>query len=275
MACVGFVSRHLDRDSALPHYRDLLLKKALDDLSDDPDVLAIYLGGSLAKNNFDFYSDVDLHTIVTPERKKAFVKEKRNRAKKWGDVLFYEDSNPMSPAVVAHYDSFVKVDSWYHSPEEMVSSIWLKDMAVLYDPHHIIGPVIKESSKLVYHPLPEDVEFWRSKLLAFIHETYRAVMREELYYALSHLDRIRWLMVSGWYMEMEELLDCSYGVWSKLEGKRSKLKDGQLSFLKSWDCSRDSSDIMNTMLKMIPEFLRLNKNLSRQLGMEEDEELIK
>lgn len=120
------------------------MKKALKDLSADPDVLAIYLAGSLAKGNYDHYSDIDLHTIVISERKADFLKGKRDRANNWGNVSFHEDYNPSSPYVVTHYDTFVKVDSWYHSPEE--------------------------SAKQVYKPSPDEVEHWRGKLLAFVHE---------------------------------------------------------------------------------------------------------
>ncbi|MBB4826974.1 putative nucleotidyltransferase [Sporosarcina luteola] len=200
---MGFVSKHLERDLSLPKHRDILLKKALNDLTSDTNVLAIYQAGSLARGNFDNYSDIDLHTIVTPEKRADFIKDKRHRASKWGDVLFYEDFNPSSPVLVTHYDSFVKVDSWYHSPKEVAPSIWLKGYKVLYDPNNIISMVIKESSFEVYKPSSDEVEFWRGKILAFIHETYRAVMRDEIYYALSNLDRVRWLVVSGWYMETE------------------------------------------------------------------------
>ena len=272
---MGFVSKHLERDESLPKHRDVILKNALNDLKTDSNVLAIYLGGSLAKGYIDNYSDVDLHTIVTSEKKADFIKDKRTRAKKWGEVLFYEDFNPSSPVVVTHYDCFVKVDSWYHSPNEIVPSIWLKGLKVLYDPTNIISNVIKESSNLVYKPSSEEVEFWRGKLLAFIHETYRAVMRDEIYYALSNLDRIRWLMVSGWYMEMEEHLDSSYGIWSKLEGKRSKLNQLQLSLLQSWDCCRNSNEIMKKMVSILPEFLRLNKYLSKKVEIEANEDHIK
>lgn len=89
--CVGFVSRHLERDLSLPKHRDVLLENALNDLTSDSNVLAIYQAGSLARGNFDNYSDIDLHTIVTPEKKEDFIKDKRIRARKWGDVLFYED----------------------------------------------------------------------------------------------------------------------------------------------------------------------------------------
>ncbi|MFS0639172.1 nucleotidyltransferase domain-containing protein [Mesobacillus foraminis] len=271
---MGFVSRHLERDLSLPTHRDVLLENALKDLTSDSNVLAIYQAGSLARGNFDNYSDIDLHTIVTPEKKADFIKDKRNRARKWGDVLFYEDFNPSSPIVVTHFDSFIKVDSWYHSPEEVVPSIWLKGYKVLYDPNNIISKVIRASSNEVYTPSSGEVEFWRGKVLAFIHETYRSVMRNEIYYAIANLDKVRWLIASGWYMEMEEHLESSYGVWSKIEGKRSKLNQRQLSLLESWDCNRNPKEIMKTTVSMIPEILRLNKYLSMRVGIEPNQENI-
>lgn len=272
---MGFLSKHIERDLALPKQRCILLESALMDLTSDSNVLAIYQAGSLARGNFDHYSDIDLHIIVAPVQKANFIKNKRNRAAKWGNVLFYEDFNPSSPVVVTHYDSFVKLDSWYHSPEEVVPSIWLKGYKVLYDPNNIITEVIQESSTFVYIPTADEVEFWRGKLLALIHETYRAVMREEFYYALSNLDRVRWLIASGWYMEMEEHLDSPYGVWSKIEGKRSKLDQGQLSLLKSWECGRNSDQIMKTIASIVPEIFRLNKLLSMQVDIAEAEEHIR
>ncbi|AST91236.1 hypothetical protein BC6307_08065 [Sutcliffiella cohnii] len=265
---MGFVSRHLERDEALPKHREILLDHAVKDLSSDSNVLAIYLAGSLAKGNADNYSDIDIHTIVTPETKADFIKNKRNRASKWGEVLFFEDFNPLSPVVVTHYDCFVKVDSWYHSPEEVTASIWIKGYKVLYDPNNLISNAILKSSALQYKPSTEEVEVWRGKVLAYIHEAYRAVMRGEVYYALSNLDMIRWLIAAGWYMEMDEHLDSAYGVWSKIEGERSKLKTWQLSLLESWDCNRNTNQIMKTIASMVPEIIRLNIQLCKQVNME-------
>lgn len=106
-----------------------------------------------------------MHTIVISERKAVFLKGKRNRANNWGNVSFHEDYNPSSPYVVTHYNTLVKVDSWYHAPEEIVPSIWLKEVEVIYDPFNIMSHVIKESVKLVYKPSPDEVEHWRGKLL--------------------------------------------------------------------------------------------------------------
>lgn len=83
-----FISRHLARDLLLPRHRDSLLANALKDLTSDSNVLAIYLAGSLARGNYDNYSDIDIHIIVSPERKADYIKDKRHRAKKWGKCCF-------------------------------------------------------------------------------------------------------------------------------------------------------------------------------------------
>lgn len=272
---MGFVTRHVERDASLPKHREILLSNAVKDLAADPNVLAIYLGGSLAKENFDNYSDVDLHTIVKSEKRMEFIENKRKRAGKWGNTLFYEDANPYGPVVVTHYDCFVKIDSWYHAPEEIVPSIWLKGVKVLYDPNNIISPIIQESSNFIYQLQVDEVEYWKGKILAFTHETYRAAMRKELYHATFNLDRIRWLIVSGWYMEMNKHFDASYGSWSKIEGERSILNKEQLSLLEKWRCGKEADEIMEMIVNMVPELLRLNQALSEKVKIDTNGEQFK
>ena len=255
---MGFVSRHSKRDQELPIYREQLLNSALEDLTSDENVLAIYLGGSLGRGNFDGFSDIDIHTIVTPETKPTFIKDKKMRSSRWGNVLFHEQSSATSPVVVTHYDCFIKVDSWYETLDEVVPSIWLKGLKSIYDPSNLLAPLLAEATKHNFQVEAEDIAFWKNKVLAFIHETYRAAMRNELYYALANVDRVRWLIADGWYMEMDKHLDSSYGVWSKVEGNRSQLHEWQLSLLESWSCGRDSSEIVKMLASMYPVLLRLN-----------------
>lgn len=265
--------KHTERDGNLPEIRQQLLNRVQQDLQQDPDVLAIYLTGSLAKGNADSYSDVDIHTIVKPEKLDAFIADKFGRAGRWGNVLFYEGI-AASPVIVSHFDCFVKVDSWYHTADEIQPSIWLKGMKVLYDPHGILMPVHQESEEAVYKVSPAEVEFWRTKMLAFIHETYRAAKREELYYALGNLDSVRWLTAYGWYMEMEEHLDSPYQVWSKIEGPRSRLSGNQLQLLAGWETDRDPRSIMTALASISKEFVQLNKTLSDRVGIEDAGEIV-
>src|SRR5690606_29444573 len=133
------------RDSRLPKYRQQLLENARKDVEQDPVVIAVYRAGSLAKGNADDYSDIDLHTIVKPDKLADFIAGKKERAKRWGTVLFFEGSDS-SPVIVSHFDCFVKVDSWYHAAGEISPSIWLKGMKILFDPEGILAG-IKEGAE--------------------------------------------------------------------------------------------------------------------------------
>ncbi|WP_245780852.1 aminoglycoside 6-adenylyltransferase [Gracilibacillus orientalis] len=258
----------------MPKHRDKLLENTMEDLTNDSNVLAVYQGGSLAKGNRDNYSDIDLHIIVTSETKAEFIRRKFERPTKWGNVLFFEGVKN-SPIVVTHFECFVKVDTFYKEPSELQPSVWLHGLKALYDPQGMVTKVLEQSAAIEYRPTMDEVEIWRGKVFAFYHETYRAVMRRENYYALANLDKVRWLIVSGWYMEMGQRIDGPYGIWTKLEGKRSHLKEWQLSLLESWDCSRNSNEIMKTMSNIIPEFFRLNKQLCKKTGLDEREDWCK
>lgn len=205
---MGFVSRHCKRDIELPKHREKLLKNAVKDLKNNANVLGIYLAGSLAKGNFDIYSDIDLHVIVNPESKQDFINHKCTFPQNWGEVLFFESSSPSSPVVVSHFKCFVKVDSWYHTPNELSPSIWLKNIQALYDPNGIIKQVIQEFKSISYAATKAEVEFWRI-------------------------------------------------------------------LLKSWECERDPYLVMKTIEGIVPEFLKLNKSLSLQVNIEDNEENIK
>lgn len=265
--------KHVNRDSTLPEARQRLLENAVEDLKQDSDVLAVYLAGSLAKENADDYSDIDLHTIVKTDKLASFIANKKARAKGWGRILFFE-GNAATPVIVSHFDCFVKVDSWYHSAEELQPSLWLKGMKILHDPNGIMEQIQLRSDELDFNLTPQEVEFWRTKMLAFIHETYRAAMRGEAYYALANLDSVRWLLASGWYMEMERHLDSPYQVWSKMEGPRSRLNKEQLKMLADWGAGREMRSILEVLKSISTEFTRLNKTLSERVGIEDDNEMV-
>jgi predicted nucleotidyltransferase len=154
------------------------------DLTEDPSIG--YLLAGRYRGDFNDFSDIDLHVVVVDGFKKEFIKNKKNRAAKWGNVLFYEGVSA-TPVIVSHYDSFIKVDSWYHTLDEIEPSIWLKGIKPLYDPSGILNPIVEEVLMMSLELEADDILYWKTKVLAFFHGTYRAVMCNELYYALSNL----------------------------------------------------------------------------------------
>ncbi|MDN3451295.1 aminoglycoside 6-adenylyltransferase [Planococcus sp. APC 3906] len=269
-----FFSRHQERDALLPAKRQQLLEKCMEDLTADKNVLAVYLSGSLAKKTHDQYSDIDLHIIVKAGRKAEFILNKKTRSERWGEVLFHEGINPVAPYIVSHYSCFVKIDSWYHAPDEIKPSHWLQKAQILYDPDDILKEILAASAHKIYQVSIEEVEMWKGKVLAFAHETYRAAMRNESYYAAANLDRLLRYIVSGWFMEMEQHFDGAFSSWSKVEGGRSDLNERELALLSQWQSGRNTEDIMAVLEQTVPEILRLNGVLSQKVGIEENRELM-
>jgi predicted nucleotidyltransferase len=266
---VGFGAKFYERDLKLPMVLKKLNQAISIDLTGDPNVLAFFYGGSAAKDNMDLYSDLDLRIVVNDENFEEYRRNKMERAKKWGEVLFYEDF-PWASHSVAHYTDFVKVDSFYYKKEDLKPSLYLKEgTKIIYDPHKIVERAVQESQTLSYYVTEENFEIWRGKFFAHMHEVYRRVMREEFYYALSSLDMLRWSMAAGWDM-VNDRIPNQMGVWSNYEGRRSHLDNRQIALLESWHCDRDPEKIHGVIKSILPEFKRLHSKLCNKLAINEE-----
>ncbi|MFC5464148.1 aminoglycoside 6-adenylyltransferase [Lederbergia graminis] len=269
---MGLVSNHKERDLQIPKHRQRIKAAIEQDLIHDPNVLAIYYGGSIGNQNTDLFSDIDLRIVVKDECFEDYRLHKKQRARNWGNVLYFEDF-PWTSYSIAHYDSFIKVDSFYYKITDIQPSIWLQNINIVHDSTGLVNDALEKSMKLMYKPTMEEVEIWRTKFFAYAHEVYRRVMRNELYYALHCLDNMRLSMVTAWYMDAG-IQPNTFGDWAKLEGNRSKLSDSQLLLLEKWDSSRDPTQITHVMQSMFPEFKRVHKSLCEKLGIAENPEWV-
>lgn len=270
---MGFVTRHKERDANLCNELQKLRDAIKLDLTSDKNVLAVFYGGSMARGNSDVYSDLDLRVVVKDEVYEKYRQNKKQRARNWGEVLYYEDF-PWTTYSVAHFKGFVKVDTFYYKQIDLQPSLYLKEEAdIVFDPYRIIKEVHEKSKLLNYQLTHEQFEIWRNKFFAYMHEVYRKVMQEEIYAALSYLDMMRWSIAAAWDMEKDKLPNPP-GIWSKYEGKRATFADWQLALLKSWECSREPQNIFYVMKSMVPEFKRVHKNLCEKLEVEENPEWV-
>ena len=269
---MGLNTKYQRRDLELPKYRQSIMNAIEEDLIHDENVLGVFYGGSISNQNTDLYSDIDLRIIVKDEMYEVYRLNKKQRARNWGNVLFFEDL-PWATHSVAHYDNFIKVDTFYYRTKDVHPSVWLQNIKIVRDTNGIVRNVLEKSMDLSYRPNVQELEIWRTKFFAYVHEVYRRVMRKELYYALHCLDGLRLSMVTGWYMAAG-IQPNAFGDWAKLEGSRSELSNMQLGLLKQWHSSRDSDEIMITVNKIIPEFKTVHKTLCIVLGIEEKEEWI-
>lgn len=267
-----FESSHVLRDMEIPKHRQHIKESIRIDLSNEVDIIAVFYGGSCGNQYSDNYSDLDLRIVVTDESFEKYRKDKKNRAAKWGEVLFYEDVS-YTNYTITHYTNFVKVDTFYFRLKDILPSISLKNIEIVFDSSELLEDIFKKSQTLTFEPTPEDVELWRTMFFATLHETYRRVMRGEIYYALHCLDSLRFFMATAWYMDVG-IEPNSLGDWSKIEGPRSQLQDWQLVELAKWGASRDPKEIMSVVKLIGPEFKRIHESLCNSVGMKQDAEWV-
>ena len=266
---MNYQSKHQERDTKLPTYRQIIGEAIEQDLMDDEYVIAIFYGGSVGNRDTDNYSDIDLRIVVQDDRFEQYRQQKKQRASKWGNVLFYEDF-PYTNYSTAHYDHFIKVDSFYYRLTDIMPSVWLQNIEIVFDESELLEDILAKSMTLTYELQAEVVEMWRTKFFSYLHEAYRRVMRNELYYALQCLDNLRFSIVKAWDMEAGRQPN-TFGDWAKVEGDRSPLQAHQLALLASWNATRDPHEIMQVIERIVPEFKRLHRVLCERVRMEEDE----
>jgi predicted nucleotidyltransferase len=266
-------TKHEERDANLIKEREKLKNEINRDLIQDKNVLAVFYGGSMAKGNHDRFSDLDLRIVVKDEVYEEYRKNKKERAKRWGDVLYYEDF-PWAMHTVAHYKSFVKVDAFYYRKEDLKPSHYMKEESQIeYDPYGIVAEVREQSEGLHYELSPGEFEIWRSKFFAHLHEVYRRMKRGELYYALHSLDMMRWSVAAGWEM-INDRQPNAPGEWSKYEGERSPFNKNQQDLLAGWEAGRVPEDIYEVMKEIVPEFKRVHSRLCAKLVVNEQTEWV-
>lgn len=262
-------SKHEGRDAGLPAERERIKAAIEEDLAGDPSILALFYGGSVGQGNSDSYSDIDLRIIVADDMYEVYRDKMMQRAHRWGNILFVENMS-FAHYCTIHYESFVKVDLFQYRLKDVLPSFWLRHIEIFYDATGLLEDVVRKSKELVFDPAIEDVQFWRTKFFASVHELYRRVMRGELYYALSCLDTMRFLMAVAWYME-KGIQPNALGDWAKIEGERSLLSAAQKEELAAWDCGRDETELMAVAERIVSSFKLVHASLCDQVGLAVDE----
>lgn len=270
---MGFLTKHEQRDTRIPLEREKLRETIYKDLVRDANIIAFFYGGSLAKGNEDVFSDLDLRVIVKDEAFEAYRSNKKERAKLWGGVLYYEDF-PWASYSIAHYRSFIKVDTFYYRQSDLQPSPYMKHLLIEHDPKGIVSQLRDESQSINYPFSQDEFEVWRGKFFAYLHELYRRVQRGEFNYAFQLIHSMSYSIVVGWYVEMGEVPN-SFGDWSKVEGPRSPLSEEQLNVLVKWDVEkRDAEKLFQIARSQVEEFIRIHRVLAKRIGVPVNDEWI-
>jgi len=171
------------REQRLIEARDQLPAIALQEFVSNADVVGLFLSGSLAAGSCDAYSDIDLRVVVKPEEYRWFIDHRRDIPRGWPGFLFNE-WRPGARHWVSHFRSFVKIDIFYFSEDDLPPSPWYTlPVRILFDPHGVIERLVRASANLTFEVTDEDLDFSISKGLAAAHEAFRRTQRQEVLFA--------------------------------------------------------------------------------------------
>jgi hypothetical protein len=253
----------------LQEARNNLLSKAVGYFKSDPDVVGIFLGGSLASGSADAYSDIDLRIVVKSERHAYFVEQRREIPKQWPGFLFNEWV-PNAYHCVSHFKPFGKIDIFYYSAAALTPSPWYRlPINILHDPKGIVVHLVKQSEGLPFVVEQEDLDISISKGLAAAHETYRRAMRGEMIYAQTLLDELRQhiMQADDWLHDRTS----ETAVIAKFEGRAS---GDVLTALKSSYCPCEADSILAALRPLVQiyreQVLALHKKFQLSRSAEYD-----
>ncbi|WP_332304092.1 hypothetical protein [Rhizobium sp. GR12] len=177
--------------TALSVARDRLISVAFSHFSTDPDVLGMFISGSLAAKSSDAYSDIDLRVVVRTERHSWFAEHRRNFPQQWPGFLFNEWM-PGTSHCVSHFRPFNKIDIFYLDAAKLTPSPWYRlPTIILHDPERIVADLTNRSRDMTFTFTADDIDVSISKGLAAAHETYRRAKRGELFYSQTLMDELR------------------------------------------------------------------------------------
>lgn len=195
-----------------------------------------------------------------------FNQLKETLVRQWGKVLFLEDIEN-NQLIIAHYDCFIKVDVFCYTVDSLSPSLWTKQLCLIKDTKgQVVKQLMLESADKKAELSLAELANWQTKFFAYYHEVYRRAQRGECYYALSCIDKLRQLVVMGWYYQ-DGLRANSFGNWAKYQGPRSQLSETQHELLTSFFVKQDLKNLATVMPGLTRAFFEIGQELEKQMDL--------
>lgn len=136
-------------------------------------VRAIFLKGSIARNDLDDYSDVDFYCIVKDDEIENFLRRRLNYLKQYRPLIYWSESNFVGPQIVAVFDNGLHFDLYTVTLDTLQKTDEIK---VLYDPEELLADYRSE-----HLTISED------SVLNFFHEFTFTMLEFEAAYCRNDL----------------------------------------------------------------------------------------
>ncbi|MGM9950078.1 MAG: nucleotidyltransferase domain-containing protein [Lysinibacillus sp.] len=117
------------------------VKKLVTSLKQDELVQAIFLKGSIGRNEHDECSDIDLYCLVDKEDLDEFLPRRLNHIRAYKELLYFDDIHIIAPQLLAVYENLVHLDLFTVTEESYIAKDYIK---VLYDPDGRLDSVLHQ-----------------------------------------------------------------------------------------------------------------------------------
>lgn len=124
--------------------QEIAVEKIMESLKKDPFVKAVFLKGSMGRNEHDAHSDIDLYCLVEKENEKVFLLNRKTHLEAYRPIIFEDDIFIIAPQLIAVFDDLLHMDLFTVTVESYTKKDYFK---VLYDPEGLMN-VFTESQTL-------------------------------------------------------------------------------------------------------------------------------
>jgi len=149
----------------------------------DEAVRAVFLKGSIARDEMDEYSDVDFYCIVKEEQRDEFLKRRVGYLEEYRPLMYWSESNFVGPQIVGVFDNGLHFDLYTVTYDSLPRT---DDLKVLYDPENLLDDYKSEKQSLS----EEEVATYFNEFSFSLMEFEAAYCRKDLIWASrlgSHL----------------------------------------------------------------------------------------
>ena len=108
-----------------------------------PYVRAVFLKGSMGRNEHDEHSDIDLYCLVNQEHEELFLSERLIHLQSYRPVLFQDDIFIIAPQLIAVFDDLLHIDLFTVTVESFTPKDYFK---VLYDPDGLLDQFMESQN---------------------------------------------------------------------------------------------------------------------------------
>ncbi|MFD2444889.1 nucleotidyltransferase domain-containing protein [Bacillus sp. CGMCC 1.16607] len=115
------------------------VEKIANSLKEDPKVQAIFLKGSMGRNEHDEHSDVDLYCLVDKVDEELFLSKRLKHLQAYRPIIFHDEIHIIAPQIIAVFDNFLHIDLFTVTKESFTEKDYIK---VLYDPYQLLNSFI-------------------------------------------------------------------------------------------------------------------------------------